>query len=126
MDYTWGLMRGADVGVRPLLYAMLVDVGKAQGGSSSVMNGHVVHTMYSSASALQRRNYVLDGMFWLGTLPRIGVYPGPPRRRNISSPNGVGVGYYFTEEETSALQRDVWDASILELRQLGMLVEEES
>ena len=124
MDYAWGFMRSADVGVRPLLYALLVDVGEAQDGSSSVKNGHVVHTMYSSAPALQRRNYLLDAVFWIGSLPQIGMFTGPPRRRRTpASSDRPDEGYYFTEEETAALHRDVWDASTLELRQLGWLNE---
>ena len=46
-------MRSADVGVRPLLYALLVDVERLK-TVRAVSRTDVVHTMYSSAPALQR------------------------------------------------------------------------
>ena len=112
-------MRSADVGVRPLLYAMLADIDESDGpsGSSGVQNGHVIHTMYASAPALQRRSLMLDTVFWLAGLPGA-PYAGPQRSR---APGPSSNHYYYTEAETLALQRDVWDASILELNQMGVL-----
>jgi NAD(P)-dependent dehydrogenase (short-subunit alcohol dehydrogenase family) len=127
MDYAGAFMRSADVGVRPLLYAMLAEVKvgerEREGGSSGVQNGHVIHTMYTSAPALQRRSVMIDTVFWLAGL-RGAPYAGPSRRR-APLPDGGGdggaPGYYYTEEETLALQRDIWDASMLELKRMGML-----
>ena len=121
MDYLGLFMRSPAVGVRPILYGMLAKVAHLDGKQAEpqargrgIYNGHVVHTMYTSAPVLKWRNPMIDRVFALGDLPLVGPFYGVPRRTPYNSDE---ERFGYTDEEIDALKRDVWKASMLEIRQ---------